>query len=118
MGLGLVAHGNNVVDYSLRRHPIIVMCHIVGASHDDHSFWVEVYDIIVESHQHLRGGLATDASATEIVATEEIRVEIGPVVSYRVAHKDHFWVVAASNNAFIVGFIAIETEPVLGIAKK
>ena len=61
----------------------------------------------VESHQHLRGGLATDASATEVVAAEKIRVEICPVVSYRVAHKDHFWVVAASNNAFVVGFIAI-----------
>ena len=94
------------------------MSHIVGASHDDHSLGVEVYDIIIESHQHLRGGLSADTSTTEVVAAEKIRVEIGPVVGDGVAHKDYFWEVAAGNNAFVVGFIAIEAEPVLGIAEE
>ena len=118
MGLGLVAHGNDVVDHSFGRHPIFVVCHIVGASHDDHSLWVQVYDIIIESHQHLRGGLATDASATEVVTAEKIRVEKGPVVGDGVAHKDHFWIVAAGNDAFVVGSITVEAEPVLGIAEE
>ncbi len=118
IGLGLVAHGNDVVDHAFGRHPIFVMCHIVGASHDDHSLGVKVYDIIIEPHQHLRGGLSADASTTEVVATEEIRMVIGPVISDGVAYKDHFWVVIACNNALIVGLIAVEAEPILRIAKE
>jgi len=113
IGLGKIAHGDDVFDDLLRRHPIIVVCHIVGAGHDDHGLGMEVDDISREPHQHLCRGLSADAPTAEIVAAEEVRVEIGPVVGDGVAHKDHLGVVAAFNDAFVVGLITVEAEPVL-----
>ena len=54
VSLGDIAHGNDVFDHFFGRHPIIVVCHIICAGHDDHSLGMEVDDISGETYQHLR----------------------------------------------------------------
>ena len=94
------------------------MGHVVGASHDDHSLGMEVDDVGLKPHQHLRRGLATDASTAIVVAAEEIGMEISPVVGDGVAHKDHIGIIPTGDNTLIVGLIAIEAEPILRIAEE
>ena len=117
VGLGEVAHGDDVVDHLVGRHPIVVVRHIVGASHDDHSLRLEVDDISGEPDQHLCRGLSANASSTEVVAAEKVWMVEGPYFGDGVAHKNHLWVVAARDDTVVVGLIAVEAEPVLGITK-
>ena len=112
VGLGDIAHGNYVFDHLFGRHPLIVVRHIIGASHDDYSLRMEVDDVRRETYQHLCRGLSTDAPAAEVVVGEKIRMEIGPVFRDGVAHKDHLGVVIACNDVFVVGFKTIEAKPV------
>ena len=53
VGLGELAHGDDVVDHLVGCHPVVVVRHIVGAGHDDHGFGMQVDDISSEAHQHL-----------------------------------------------------------------
>ena len=113
VGSGQLAHGHDIVHHLGWFHPIGVVCHVVGARHDDHRLGVEVDDIGGEACQHLRRSLSADAPAAIVVLAEEVGVVVGPVLGDGVPHEDHLGEVAALGNALIVSPEAVEPEPIL-----
>ena len=113
VGAGQSAHRHDIVDHLVRFHPVGVVRHIVGASHDDHRLGMEVDDISGETQQHLCRRLSADSPATIVMLTEEVGVEEYPIFSDGIAHKHHFRELATRNNALVVCLKAVESEPVI-----
>ena len=113
VGFGDVAHGFDVFDDLLGRHPIVVVCHVVGASRDDYRLRTKRHHIIGKPHKHLSRGLSADASSAEMIVSEEVRMKISPELGYRIANKNHLRIILCGYNLLVVGLVNVRTEPVL-----
>ena len=113
VGTCQLAHGHDVLHHLVGLHPVGVVRHVVGAGHDDHCLGVQVDDVGREACQHLCRRLSADASAAEVVLLEELGVVECPVFRDGVAHEHHFGEFAAGDDAFVVGLVAVEAEPIL-----
>ena len=113
MDLGQFAHRNHVVDHLVGSNPEIVVCHVVGARHDNYCLGMEVDDVGLEAHQHMGRGLSSDTSSEVVMGGEELGMEIRPVLGDGGAHENYVWVCFVGDNPFVVSFIIIKAEPVL-----
>ena len=101
------------MDHLLRVCPEIVVRHIVGTCHNDHHSRMKVYDIRLETHQHVRRGLSTDTPSEIVVFGKKLGMVIGPILSDGITHKHHLGICLVGNNTLVVSFVVYEAKPIL-----
>jgi len=78
-----------VLDHRLRGRAGVAG-NVVGAGQDHHHLWLQCQHVLREAHQHLRRGLATDATVEPALAGEESSAAFRtPAFGDRVAEEHH-----------------------------
>ena len=112
--LGELAHRNIIVDNGLVgviRLAHHVLTEVIGTRHDGNCLGFEGDDILLEAYQHLAGSLTRDAATDEVVAGEEVRISVIPVVRNGVSHQ---YDKGGGSNLRVGSLITLEIPPVTG----